>query len=91
MPTTIADQLDWSAHYQVKSTKGEAHNQQQDQAFQPNWENALLYDTKDVREFVTNGGLCHERVSDTFLVAYNFSFSIAPTATSWPKGSPTQR
>ncbi len=34
------------------------------------------YDTRDVREFLTNGGLYHRRISDTFLIAYNFRFHI---------------
>ena len=74
MTTTLPDNLDWSAEYLIPHPPDENDNP----LIHPSWIHALLYDTSDVREFVVNGGLYHERVSDTFLVAYNFSFSIAP-------------
>ena len=72
MITTLPDNLDWSAEYLIPQPPDENGNQLD----HPSWIHALMYDTSDVRDFVENGGLYHERVSDTFLVAYNFSFTI---------------
>ena len=72
MKTTLPDNLDWSAEYLIPQPPDENDNQ----SVHPSWINALLYDTNDVREFVVKGGLYHQRVSDHFLIAYNFSFTI---------------
>ena len=72
MTTTLPDELDWSAEYLIPYPTDENDNP----AISPSWINALLYDTSDVREFVENGGLYHQRISDHFLLAYNFSFTI---------------
>ena len=72
MTTAFPDHLDWSAQYLIP-TPDKANDLS---AFRPSWLTALLYDTNDVREFVTNGGLYHQSVSDHFLIAYNFTFEV---------------
>ena len=64
--------LNWEADYQIRASEGEPA------APDMEWVNALLYDTDDVREFVENGGLYHERTGHNSLVAYSFRFSISP-------------
>ena len=64
--------LDYSAHYEIEIPPNEPY----DTGFVHHWEDALLYDTGDVREFLVKGGLYHQRITDTFLVGYNFQFEI---------------
>ena len=72
MPTTLPENLDWSAEYLIPTP----NNANDLSALRPSWISALLYDTDDVREFVVNGGLYHQRVSEQFLIAYSFRFDI---------------
>lgn len=71
-PVELDPELNWEADYQIRVPEGEQP------APDAEWVNALLYDTDDVREFVENGGLYHERTGHNSLVAYSFRFSITP-------------
>ena len=68
----LPENLDYSACYELEIPPDAPYVT----GFAQYWEDALLYDTSDIREFLTNGGLYHQRVSDTFLVAYNYHFEI---------------
>ena len=68
----LPEDIDCSAQYAVEIPPDVPYGT----GFTHCWEEALLYNTDDIREFLINGGLYHQRITGTFLVAYNFHFEV---------------